>query len=422
MIARLFLLLVAWIGISTAIDGLKINSRYSGEPDSVSMSEAEALGQATPRFVHITDATVGDGISLTETWSKGEEKTSSTYLYLPLMDATQSDSLAQGKPVIVNIFTKYADGTPTPSVSPVQGILSSDSIDSQVRDKFKESNIIVADHPLLIDPKYAPPSLGSNILILILSLVAGLAGVVPFFKRERWPKEKELEKIPLAEMLAAMHPALKVPLDTGLKLEEGLQSQEEVVLLKVNCINTSQRPSFAILTNRRYLLYRTNIQVGLILLKALGSALDKIPVFGGLVSMLVEPFQESYEMLLSPEERRFHETMGYEDRALLTGKVPWHKSCEVKLADIPATAKSITIEKRFWSRGFKVVFMPLALKGLFKTPSDFIVLQQCELVPIVKLVSALEPTLAAHGCIVKQEEGKISISWETSARLKLAAS
>jgi hypothetical protein len=414
MIARAILLLVAWLGITTAIDGLKINSRYSGEPDAVSMSQIQTPGQITPSFVRVIDASVGGGVCLTETWSKDDEKTSSTSLYVPLMDAAQADLLSQGKPVIVNVFTKYANCEKAPLGSQVQGILSSDSVDTEVRDKFKEGNIIVGEHTLLIDPQYSPRSSGINILILSLSVFAGIAGVVPFFKREKWPKEKDLAGLPLPEMLAALHPALKVPVDTGSQLEGSLQSVEEVVLLKVNCVNTSKRPSFAILTNRRYLLYRTNIQLGLILLKILGSLLDKIPVFGGLVGMLVEPFQESYEILLSPEERRFHETMGYEDRDLLSGKVPWHKSCEIAVTEIPKRASAITIKKNFWSRGFKVAFMPLTTKGLFKTPPDFIVLQETELLLIRELIGIWEPTLAAHGCAVKLEEGMINISWKGS--------
>jgi hypothetical protein len=414
MIARALLLLVAWMGITAAIDGLKINSRYSGEPDAVSMSQIQTAGQITPSFVRVTDANVGDAVCLTETWSKDDEKTTSTSLYVPLMDAVQADLLSRGKPVIVNVFTKYANCEKASLGSPVQGILSSDSVDTEVRDKFKESNIIVGEHALLIDPQYAPRSSGSNILILSLSVFAGIAGIVPFFKREKWPKEKDLARLSLPEMLAALHPAFKVPVDTVSRLEGSLQNTEEVILLKVNCVNTSKRPSFAILTNKRYLLYRTNIQFGLILLKILGSLLDKIPVFGGFVGMLVEPFQESYEILLSPEERRFHETMGYEDRDILAGNVPWHKSCEIAVSEIPRRASAITIKKNFWSRGFKVAFMPLSTKGLFRTPSDFIVLQESALFPIRKLIEIWEPALATHNCTVKLEEGKITISWEVS--------
>lgn len=415
MIARILLLIVAWVGITYAVDGLKINARYSGEPDSLSMSQLESPALTVPAFVHITDASPSDGVCLTETMSKDDKSTSSNYLYVPLMDSTQRDLYSQGKPVTIKAFSKSDGCAQAPTL--IQGILSSDtSIDDVVRNKFKESNILVDNNPLILKPQYAPNSSASNILVLLLSLLAAVAAIVPFFKRDKWPKEKQLKELPLPDVLAALYPALKVENNLAQTLEKDRQTavdpnEPEVVLLKLNCVNTAKRPSFAIFTNKRYLLYRTKIQFGLVLLKATESALDKIPVVGGLASMMVKPFEESYEVILAPEDPRFHETMGYEDSALLAGKVPWHKTCEVALADLPRTVRSVEIKKSVWSRGLKVVFMPHSLKGLFKTPSGFTVLQDGQFVAVVKLVEALGPTLTNQRLMVKQDEGKVEISW-----------
>ena len=414
MIARILLLIVAWFGFTYAVDGLKINARYSGAPDSFSLSQLESPVLTMPAFVHITDANLSLGVCQTETMSKDDKTTSSRFLYVPLMDPMQLELYSQGKPVKIKVLSRSDDCDKAPTL--MQGILSSEeSIDDEIRDKFNKSNIFIDNNPLILTPQYAPASSGSNILILLLSLLAAIAAIVPFFKRDKWPKEKQLKGMPLPEVLAALYPALKVEDNLARALEKGRPSfvdpeEPEVVLLKLNCVNAAKRPSFAIFINKRYLLYRTKIQFGLILLKATGSALDKIPVVGGLVSMMVEPFEESYEVILAPEDPRFHETMGYENSALLAGKVPWHKTCDIALADLPKTVKSVVIKKRTWSGGLGVLFMPHSLKGIFIAPSNFNILQDGQFVAVLKLIECLGSTIANQGLMVKQDEGKVEIS------------
>jgi len=285
-----------------------------------------------------------------------------------------------------------------------------------MRDKLKESGFIVGSNPVVLESEKTPTSELLNVLFLVLSVIMALAAIIPFFKRNKWPKEKELEEMEHPEMLAAMHPGLHVPADLLPSLAAGLPnatdpSQPEVVLLKINCWNNAKHPSFAVVTNKRYLLYRTNLQLGLSILKGIAKLIDKIPVFGSFVSMLVEPFIESYEIVLSPELPRFHKNMDHDHHEILSGNVHWHKHCDVALADIPKMAKALSIKRSGWSGLARVVFLPHSLKGIFATPKDFIIPEYCEFVVLHKLLELFGPTFALHGCTVTKEKHKIEISW-----------
>jgi len=74
MIARILLLIVAWFAATEGIDGLHLNARYAGDPDNLSIAQAQSPAITLPAFVHITDARLDSSFCLTETTSKGEEE------------------------------------------------------------------------------------------------------------------------------------------------------------------------------------------------------------------------------------------------------------------------------------------------------------------------------------------------------------
>jgi hypothetical protein len=52
-----------------------------------------------------------------------------------------------------------------------------------------------------------------------------------------------------------------------------------------------------------------------------------------------EPFAETNEVLITPEHKVYHETMGYSDDELLTGRVPWKKRYDRPSKDVAQSGK-----------------------------------------------------------------------------------
>lgn len=426
MIPRILLLILAWFTLNGAVRGFKVNAAYPREPAKVTVDQLQAAGQNPPLFVLVNEVTPADGVCLTTTYEKDEQKLPIDHLYVPLVTKAQAESIEAGTPTNVPTFVEYDDCVSQRTETSVQGVIEAvgTDLDQTVKEEFKKSGVVVTDHPVILHEQYAPTSVGGNVLALIIGLGATVAGLVPFFKRNKWPKEATLADKNTAEVLAALYPVLKVHGDvTNENLHDLIRAAKdtsrEFVLLRINAIDSSGHPAHAVLTNRRYLLFRTKRQWFLSVLKVFDRMLDKVP-FGGLLGLMLEPFGETYEVLISPRHQVNREAMGYKDDELIGGTLPWKKICDLSLAEVVNRSKSIGIKKGMWSETLKVEFAPRKLLKFLSTPSDFEIEPSSARVAIGRLVSIFSKEFAWLKQSVEENASNLEIRWPWPAESEKA--
>lgn len=250
-----------------------------------------------------------------------------------------------------------------------------------------------------------------SLLLLATALFLGFVGMAPFFRRRTRPSPAELRDAPIQEMLDSLFPLVAIGERVGGRsplLPPARKAGPEVVLLKVNGEDTSRRAVLAVLTNRRYLIYRTRRQWPQILLSATKNLIGKAP-FGDVMLILLRPFGETWEMLFAPGDRRLRKVMARPDSELLSGAVPWRKASDLTIAEVVERAESVSLKPTFWSRGYKIEFMPRTLRGLLKTPPDLVVREE-DIEPVLsRLVDFFEPDLIEAGCAIERGEGRVMI-------------
>lgn len=417
MIARLLLLAFAWVLGSDAVRGLGINYSYPSEPVELTVSQLQAAGANAPLFIRIDEVIPQDAVCLT---SKAEEDSTIELnsLYLPLVDARQAQLLESGAGASVPTFVHYDDcdlDTPKPWV---QGVIESGaaSFSDEMKAEFKKVGITVPDNAFVVHDQVMPDSSGGNMLQLAFALLAGLVGLTPFFNRNRFPKAAKLAGADTSEVFRAMYPALKAHGSTDERLLEELEQaalapDTETVLLKINCEDSNQRPALAVLTNKRYILYRTKRHIPLIILSKLGQLIEKLP-FGGFFSLILNPFGETYKVLVTPEKRVFREAMGYRDSELLTGQVPWKTHCSLTFAELTQHASGVLIVRQYWTNALEVSFAPRKLLRMWKKPPSFTIRQEGARIAIARLVDHFEEHLRARDVLVIRRKEDIVINWE----------
>ena len=245
---------------------------FSADPIVLSADALNSRRAPLPRFIRIENTYAADGVCYS-LHDKEKNRTEELYYYVPVLDSAQAASLAQGVDIVVNTFVRHLGCNVSAIQGSVQGVvLSSSYVEPEVRSAFKGSHVLMADEPSIIDQRYAPTSIGTNVLFMLLGTFAGICGLVPFFKRDRWPRAKELVNSNVVETLGALFPIMKVierddmDLVTSLKAYTA-EEHKEVVLAKINCEDIAKSPSFAVFTNKRYILFRTQYQFGLRVLK-----------------------------------------------------------------------------------------------------------------------------------------------------------
>lgn len=247
--------------------------------------------------------------------------------------------------------------------------------------------------------------------MLAMALFLAFVGAAPFFRRRTRPSPAELRDAPMQHMLQSLFPLLAIGELSGGRsplLAAARKAGPEVVLLKVNGEDPARRAVLAVLTNRRYLIYRTRRQWPQTILAATKSLVGKAPL-GDLMLILFEPFGETYEMLFAPEERRLRKVMARPDSELLSGAVPWRKASDLTIAEVVERAESVSLKPTFWSGGHKIEFMPRTLRRLLKTPPDLVVREE-DIEPILsRLVDFFEPDLVKAGCTIKRGKGRVMI-------------
>lgn len=255
-----------------------------------------------------------------------------------------------------------------------------------------------------------------SLLLLATALFLGFVGIAPFFRRPTHPSPAELRDAPIEEMLQSLFPLLAIGERIGGRsplLPPAGKAGPEVVLLKMNGEDTSRRAVLAVLTNRRYLLYRTRRQWLQILLSATKNLIGKAP-FGDMMLILLKPFGETREMLFAPEDRRLRKVMARSDSELLSGAVPWRKASDLTIAQVVERTESVSLKPTFWSRGYKIEFMPRTFRDLLKMPPDLVVREECIELVLSRLVGFFEPDLIEAGCPIKRDEDRIMIDFRSA--------
>ena len=256
----------------------------------------------------------------------------------------------------------------------------------------------------------------ASLLLLTTALFLGFVAVAPFFRRRTGPSPEELRDAPLRQALQSLFPLLAV----GERVEARSPplatphgAGPEIVLLKVNGEDSARRAVLAVLTSRRYIIYRTRRQWPRIILTATKNLIGKAP-FGDLMLILFEPFGETWEMLFAPEERRLHKVMAYPDSELISGAVPWRKASDLTIAEVVERAESVSVKRTLWSGVPQIEFMPRTLRGLLKTPPDLVVREKGIEPILVRLVDLFEPDLMRAGCTIERGNGRVAIDLRTA--------
>jgi hypothetical protein len=422
MIPRILLFFVALLGVHQAMRGFQINQTFPDEPAEITVNQFQMLGDNAPAFIHIADVPPQYWVCLTETRKKGGEDFQTKRLYVSLVTAAQRSKINRGVATTIPTFVEYDscdDEQKRAGRTSVRGVvkpMGSSGLGQEVTQAFRKYGVVVGDRPTVLHEQYAPTSEAGNSLILLVSILGFAASILPFFKREKWPDEDGLAHKDNAEVLSALYPALSVhdradneSLNELARMVK--DNTEERVILRINCEDSSKKPTLAVLTNRRFLLYRTKRQWFLSILKLVDALLDKVP-FGGIAGMMLEPFGESYEVLVTPKHAVFRETMGYHDREIIAGTVPWHKVCDMSLGDIVAASRSIGIKKAFWPNRLKVEFTPRKLTAIFRIPPDFEIRPVAVRVAAVRLLELFKAEFPHLEYAVDSKSGNIEIELE----------
>jgi hypothetical protein len=426
MIARIILLLFAIFSAQSAWRGIGRNLAFPEAPSELSVSELQRLGRTAPLWVRITGAVPFDGTCLTTTWGDGDEHISGDQLYVPLVTEEQAQALREGLTTTVPTFVEYDSCGGQQDKRSVQGVIEetgpSDLSGAEAQKQLTLLHIKVAPDPIIIHSQGVPESLTGNVFLLLLSFLAGICALVPFIKRYNWPKERDLEGKNIEEMARLLYPLIRLYDEPSKPLEEDMRlatapGREELVIARVNGSDNRKRPILAVFTNKRYVLYRTHAQWGLRVLGLIGRLLDKIPVVGGILSMLIEPVAETYELMFIPRDRLCREAMGYDDAELLEGRVPWKTVCNLGWGEVVERSKSVSVRKAFWSDKLVVEFLPRRISGLLRVPTDFGVEQVSVRLALERLVEILEPRLIELGCAV-QGGKKIEVDLEFAGAFK----
>lgn len=167
------------------------------------------------------------------------------------------------------------------------------------------------------------------------------------------------------------------------------------------------------LTNRRYILYRTRAQWVLRALEVIERSIAKVPVLGDLLSFLVAPFAESYELVTCSRDRLYDETMGFADEAVLAGQVPWTKRVDLRWEEVAREFGSVSGKKSFWSGKFEVDLFPRKLRRFFRAPPGFAVEHLAVRAAATHLLAIFEKRLADLGCQVERKETSFEIELPT---------
>ncbi len=437
MIARLLLIAVAIALISGVIVHHFRNSRYTGEPVVTTVEQLERRGAAGPEFVRLRDIRralyMDYVICFYERNREDEESKGPTValgLYVPILDAAQIRDLNRGKQASVSFFFKSGECDPKKSSYDAEPILAdaqgplyrAGELDRDVWQKFAESKILTPVARTVVYEKYTPQTAGNAAIILGFSALFIIVAILPFLKRDRWPTESELEKKDMDGQVSAVYPLLSIYDSRAAALIDAIQNGSnpvapEMVLLRINCEERSGRPALAVVTNKRYLLYRTDrqwlIRTMKLLKRLLDAALDKVP-FGGLLGVLLDPFGDAYEVLTRTKHSRYYETMGYEDAALIGGTVLWHKCCDLPWRELRKQTKGITVKRHSWSEGVSLDFV--AMKLFAKRPPGFIVTQKIAYPVVTHLLEASAAWLAARGWTTKKDgTKKVELTWATTS-------
>ena len=104
--------------------------------------------------------------------------------------------------------------------------------------------------------------------------------------------------------------------------------------------------------------------------------------------------------------------MGYQDRELISGNVPWLKKCDMSIADVVARCKSIGIKKAFWSKKLEVEFTSRKLSGAFSTPPDFEIGPLAARVAAARLIELFAADYSQLRYVVDKKTGNIEINLE----------
>jgi hypothetical protein len=265
----------------------------------------------------------------------------------------------------------------------------------------------------LLFPSEPVPAPAVLILITLFSLLAIAAALIPFFGGKNWPAEKDVEGKTPSEIFRALYPILSAHL-RGRKtaadaLIQASRAPEEIILLRLNCEDSFKRPALAVLTNRRYILYRMQSQWVLRALKQIEWSIAKVPVFGDLLSMLVAPFAESYELITCPRDKLYEETMGFADEAVLAGRVRWTKRVDLHWEEVALEFGSVSGKKSVWSGKFEVDLFPRKLRRFFRAPPGFAVEHLAVRVAATHFLAIFEKRLTDLGCQVKRKETSFEI-------------
>lgn len=310
MIARILLIVVSGLGIWNAIDEIKV-SEGPKEPAVLPIqSLAGRNSDEIPRFVRITEGVTGPAVcskfvKKSEGKSADEESRDWTSVYVALLTPAQMQKVDAGHDVTASVvfegdkdFVRDCCNGDTCSEAgqrPVQGVTELGwlgNIESGITAKFKEQHVQLGEKTILLTQEPAPTSTGSSIGLLAFFIFLGIVGVVPFFEKKHEELAFNSDGSVRRESLHSRYPSLSVYDDRASSDFEtaitraASQHDEEVVLLKTNCVDWIKRPALAVLTNRRYLIYRTRSQLFGVIGRLIEKAFDAAPGGGiGLTSV-----------------------------------------------------------------------------------------------------------------------------------------
>lgn len=380
MIERLVLGAIAAFGIWASIDGMDIASREGDTPTEIAAADLQAKGDSAARFVRIPHLINAVSIC-NESWleDSSKEKTTSTFEnYVPVLSEKQVLDAADGKEVTTNAIAIYSKCDPLPESGDFIGLRDAgvQDIGDDLRVKFATSKVIVAKDAVVVRQGARPASITANIVFLALFAFALFCSVAPFFDREKWPTNEDLDHKDDTESLDAMFPILKTYKSLGetslSEIADRLSDEKEDVLFKLNC-EADRRPCLMVATDRRLILYRVQFQIVLRILSVIEQLFDKVPVVGGFISMLVTPFADTYRMFTAKDSKIYRQTMAYDDTELVSGKVPWKKRFDIPWSEIAANHQQVAAKKGVWSGDLKIEFMPRKLRQIFRKTPDVLV-------------------------------------------------
>jgi hypothetical protein len=268
-----------------------------------------------------------------------------------------------------------------------------------------------------------PPWQGLNTLtgLCALALVFGLIGVlgvlIPFFVHESWPKEADLASRETAEVLSALYPAIKAhgePANSDPRdiVQAARDTTEEHVLLRINAKDYTGRPAVAVLTNRRYLLYRTKRQLFREALKSVNKLLEEKSPLLGVVTQMLESFAETYEVLVTPQRKEYRKTMECRDEQLIAGTTPWKKLYDMSLAEVVNQSRAITVRRAYaLSKSLVIEFTPRNFSKILQTPPKLEIEPRSVAVAISRIVDLFRAELQWPEQAVVRMKDILVIKW-----------